>query len=99
MSCDPMSEYYKMCIAAGLNYYRRVPNIDDLINLSGWNTKTFIDLYNDYTHYQKTFPFNIDERVVLKIIMEVNYGLKWDGKTWFDEHEGEISIFDFWSED
>jgi len=49
ISCDLMSEYYKMCVAAGLNYYRKVPSVDDLFKLSGWSLSDWLHIYECYT--------------------------------------------------
>jgi hypothetical protein len=46
MTTDTMSEYYKMCVAAGLNYYRKVPSVDDLLKLSVWRFNDFIWKYS-----------------------------------------------------
>ena len=99
ITCDLMSEYYKMCVAAGLNYYRLVPDISDLLNLTGWNTKTIIDMYDYYTLDIEIPRYKMDKCILLKMIMKVKYGLDWDGDQWFDERENWIPLCEFLGDD
>lgn len=90
------TDYYKMCVAAGLNYYRKVPDVEDLLNFSGWDTKTIISIYTLYIQNQKICPFRMDKRIVLNMIMNENYGLDWNGSEWFNRRDHELSLFNYW---
>lgn len=90
ITCDLMSEYYKMCVAAGLNHYRLVPDVDDLFKLSGWTVSYWVQAYAYYApiyddNYNKFGRWN--ERVMLQIIKKCEESLTWFEGDWVDECE------------
>ena len=97
--CDSVSEYYKMCVAAGLNYYRLVPDIDDLLKLFGLGTRDFIYLYDCYTQNNEIPRYPTDKHIVIKMLMKEKHGLDWDGTQWFDERENLTQLCDFLGDD
>lgn len=92
-----MDLYYKMCKAAGLTYYRKVPNLDDLKQLyqkSGIPTIWFnedMELYSlaaNMTYLFSTCNKRLSTKeIALIMIMSETRGLGFDGKEWITERE------------
>lgn len=84
-----MDKYYKMCVAAKLNYYRKVPDMEDLQRISGLSTVDFLRKFQIYTFSRhvvhKLFDTNSDdtiEEITLKMVMNIKGNFIWNGERW-----------------
>ena len=92
---NDMDKYYKMCVAAGFNYYRKVPNFGDLQIVSGLSVTEFFLRYKAYELAQqlsyrlfgKDFDDTIEE-TALRMIMKEKGNFIWTGERWITESEG-----------
>ncbi len=97
-----MNRYQKMCVAAGLNYYRKLPNLVDLQRLSGFSISEFFSRYKIYEFSSNLAckllgtenNFTVEESA-LQMVMKEKWNFIWAGDKWITEAEGCEIIKDF----
>lgn len=84
-----MGNYIKMCVASGLNYYRKVPDIRQLIIYSGMGETEFWSKVRIYSlgaslvfgRFDPSHHETIRESAI-KMIMKEKYGKLWIVDRW-----------------
>ncbi len=96
-----MDRYYKMCIAAGLNYYRKVPNLVDLQKISGLSIPEFFINFRTYefssqlVHKLMGEPDDSTvEENALRMVMKEKGNFIWTGEKWITKSEGRELVKD-----